>query len=422
MQLTQKIKIEPTEEQKEVLASLSEICRLLYNFSLKERKKNWQKNKNKPREKREHITYTDQQNKLSLLKKKYPKYKWVYSKVLQMTLRKLNADYKSFFSLWKGNEKARLPKYKGKKYFTTLCYNQSGFKITNGKIKFSHNHPQKTPLVFNIPKKFDFEDKKVKQVEIFRDEFKSEYYVCVSYEVEVPEYEDNGKYQAFDLGIIKHTAVNSEGKFIEFYNKRPYKYWERKIKEVQSKRDKCNRESNKWKWYNEKLKKMKRKCANQIKDFQHKQSKKIVENTKANTLIVGKIKVKKMNNKNKWQKRLHYSTHNTGYMKRIVRFLSYKAEKRGKKVIEISEINTTKMCCMCGKKENRKLYERTIKCDCGNEMDRDKNSAVNIMKRFLSQERSVNEQSIQDLLRQTVNGKTKVSQKRFGELAGSSLQ
>ncbi len=31
------------------------------------------------------------------------------------------------------------------------------------------------------------------------------------------------------------------------------------------------------------------------------------------------------------------------------------------------------------------LSIRTMKCDCGNEMDRDANSSVNIMTRFLSQ-------------------------------------
>ncbi|PTD93970.1 hypothetical protein C9439_04525 [archaeon SCG-AAA382B04] len=75
----------------------------------------------------------------------------------------------------------------------------------------------------------------------------------------------------------------------------------------------------------------------------------------------------------------------------------------GKKVIEINEANTTKRCCVCGKKQEMPLHKRTYKCDCGNEIDRDKNSAVNIMNRFLSQKRSVNEQSsfMEDFLRQT---------------------
>ena len=66
-----------------------------------------------------------------------------------MTLRTLDANFKSFFSLWKnGHKDARPPKYKGKKYFTTLKYNQSGFKLKNGYIQFSHKYND-TPLVFN---------------------------------------------------------------------------------------------------------------------------------------------------------------------------------------------------------------------------------------------------------------------------------
>lgn len=39
---------------------------------------------------------------------------------------------------------------------------------------------------------------------------------------------------------------------------------------------------------------MSRKKANQVKDFKHKLSKTMVENTKANTIIVGDLDVKQM--------------------------------------------------------------------------------------------------------------------------------
>ena len=90
MQLTQQIKIKPTTAQEVVLNTLSEKCRLIYNFALKERKEAF-KNKLKG------INYIKQQNDLPKLKTKYPEYSWVYSKVLQYTLRTLDADYKSFF-------------------------------------------------------------------------------------------------------------------------------------------------------------------------------------------------------------------------------------------------------------------------------------------------------------------------------------
>ena len=103
------------------------------------------------------INYVKQQNDLPQLKNKFPEYNWVYSKVLQYTLRTLDADFKSFFALnKKGDKDARPPKFKGKKFFTTIIYNQSGFKTGNGWIEFSHKHPLKTKLRFDIPKKFAF--------------------------------------------------------------------------------------------------------------------------------------------------------------------------------------------------------------------------------------------------------------------------
>ncbi|OKY78474.1 MAG: IS605 OrfB-like transposable element containing RNAse H-like and Zn finger domain [Candidatus Methanohalarchaeum thermophilum] len=328
----------------------------------------------------------------------------MYLKVLQMILKKLDADYKSFFSLWKkGDNKAKLPGFKGSKYFTNLCYNQSGVKIKKGEIKFSYNHPDKAELSFDISTKFYLEDKNIRQIEIFRDEVKEEYYISISYEVDTPKYKDNGKYQAFDLGVNKHIGVNMSGKFVGFKNPRPDKYWQSKIEEVQSKKDRCKKGSNRWKWYNKKLQQVKRKLANQMKDWQHKLSKKIVENTKANIIVVGDLDTKDMAQNNKNVEGLNRSLQNTGTIGRFVRFLIYKAELVGKKVIEINEANTTKKCCVCGKKQDMPLHKRTYKCDCGNEIDRDKNSAINIMNRFLSQERSVNEQSsfMEDFLRQT---------------------
>ena len=98
MQLTQKIRIFPSPTQEQVLWALSEKCCLIYNFALAERIENWQKNKDTPNEERTYINYTDQQNNLPSLKDKYPEYKLVYSKVLLMMLKKLDANYKSFFA------------------------------------------------------------------------------------------------------------------------------------------------------------------------------------------------------------------------------------------------------------------------------------------------------------------------------------
>ena len=82
-------------------------------------------------------------------------------------LKKLDANYKSFFALWKkGDKDAKPPQFKGKKHFTTFCYNQSGFKLQGNSIAFSHRHPSKTVLEFELPS-HRIPEGKIKQVEIF---------------------------------------------------------------------------------------------------------------------------------------------------------------------------------------------------------------------------------------------------------------
>ena len=397
MQLTQKIKIEPTKEQIIVLKDLSEKCRLIYNFGLQDRKLSYE-NKQK-------ITYIDQQNKLPSIKEQWPEYKMVYSKVLQYVLRTLDANYKSFFELRKNGDKDAMPPgFKGNKYFTTMVYNQSGFKYENSHIILSHKHPNKIPLKFKIPEKFYFD--KISQISIY--EKKKKYYISVTYEKSVKVFVQNNLYQAFDLGINKQSCVNSYGKFKDFINPRIDKYWNKPIKILQSRRDKYKKHSRRWEHLNNCFHRCNTKYSNQLIDYQHKLSRKIVNNTKASTIIVGDLDIKKMSKltiKNtpkyekmsykdkkialKKEKTLHHSLQSTGYISRLVHFLTYKSELVGKRTIKDDESYTSLTCCCCGKiKKKLPVSERIYKCDCGNLIDRDRNSSINIMKRFLSKNAS----------------------------------
>jgi len=284
MKLAYKTPIVVSDQQKKVLWDLSEKNRLLYNFALAERKSNYQTEKNKPKKKRKFITYQDQQNELPALKKQFPEYKQVYSKVLQMTLRKLNANFKSFYGLLKnGHTDARPPGFKGKDRFQTLCYNQSGFRLEGNLLTLSHKHSSGIKLAFEL----EYEPiGDIIQIELFQDH-KNRWYVSIICEVEVPPYFDNGLYQAFDPGVTNIvSAVNLHGKHLQFTNRRVDLYWKDKISEVQARRDFCKKKSKRWHFYHKKLLAMKRKLRDQLKDFQHKISKVCVENTKANTLIM----------------------------------------------------------------------------------------------------------------------------------------
>jgi putative transposase len=184
----------------------------------------------------------------------------------------------------------------------TLCYNQSGLDIEGNTISFSHRHPSKTELKFDIshyPLKKRV--KKIKQVELFTK--KGKWFVALAYEIHEPEYADNGKYQAIDLGVSNHvSAVNLEGKFVQIKNRRADLYWKDKLEDVHSKRDHCKKGSNRWKRYHHTYCKMKMKCANQLRDFQHKVSKQIAEHTKAHTIILGELNVKQIARKKKTTK------------------------------------------------------------------------------------------------------------------------
>ena len=382
MHLTANVEIYPTEEQLKVLWEISDRCCSLYNLALAERKDVWKNDKKS-------IKYVDQQNKLSEFKKKNPEYKIVYSKTLQGVLKKLDANYKSFFGLRKnGDLTARPPNFRSRNFFKTIPYNQSGFKITNGRISFSHNVSD-VPLDFEIAKVFP----NIKQVEIYNDDpyhAKGNFYISVTYEVATPEYIDNGNYQAIDAGITKIvTCINLKGKIHEVQTPRPDKYWQPKMDKIKSRRDHCKKKSRKWLQLHSNYRKMERKKSNQLKDFQHKLSKKMVNNTKANTIIIGKLAVKKMAQskklKGKRNRAMNRGTQNQGYLSRFIEFLTYKAELIGKRVIKIDESYTSKMCYVCGKLHEMPLWKRNMECNCGNYIDRDQNSAVNIMYNFLSQ-------------------------------------
>jgi putative transposase len=410
MQLTLPIRIQPTQEQESVLWDLSEKCRLIYNFGLTERRDAY---KNKTR-----ISYIKQQNGLPTLKQQYPEYTWVYSKVLQGVLKSLDNDYKSFFNLKKNKDKkARSPGFKGKDYFTTMLYNQSGFEISDSNdhivirksmdtrikrpvstyiehdqlyIDLSHKHPSGVPLKFELPATL-LEERIFKhavtidQVNVYQKG--NEFYISITYDVPSIKFNNNDAYLAIDIGVSKQTMINSDGNFTELINRRPDKYWEPKINQVQSRRDHCLKNSRKWNLLHGNLKKIKRRSSDQLCDNQHKITKRIIGNTDANVIVIGKLDVKSMAaskpDDKKYNKSVHRGTHNSGHMGRFAQFLTYKAEAMGKRIIRIDESYTSKMCCVCGSLKDMSLNDRTYECEvCGNVLDRDCNSSVNILLRY----------------------------------------
>jgi putative transposase len=65
--------------------------------------------------------------------------------------------------------------------------------------------------------------------------------------------------------------------------------------------------------------------------------------------------------------------------------LVYKCLLYGKEVVIVDEKDTSKTCSGCGHKQPMPLWKRTYRCPaCRLVMDRDENSAVNILKRYFA--------------------------------------
>ena len=384
MEIITNLKINPSQEQINTLWNLSNECRMLYNHFLSEKLKLF----NDSNFTNFDMSYIKNKKELHFLRENENHYNIVNVKVLQKTIKTLNYDFNVFLNNLNSNKKVNPPKFKGKKYFMNMVFDKfnNSFTFQNKKLVLIHNFND-VKLEFTLPKIIKF--KNIKEIELLNTKpykGRGDFVLKIKHSVDKVKYFDNKQYQAFDLGIWKFvTGINSKGKTIQIWNPRINDYWYTKINQIRYRMKKCKKYSNRWYRLKTALIKILLKKKNAMKNYLHKLVKKLITNTKANTLIVGDLSVNHIPLIKKGFNKLDLNTQNYIYIHNFINLLSFKAEMMGKKVIKIDESNTSKMCCICGKIHKMNISKRTMKCDCGNEIDRDINSAINIMKRYLSQ-------------------------------------
>ena len=87
----------------------------------------------------------------------------------------------------------------------------------------------------------------------------------------------------------------------------------------------------------------------------------------------------------KRNKHLNRAVFNEWGLYTFIQMLTYKCQLSGKDLQFLDERNTSKQCSGCGHLQAMPLWKRTYCCvECGLVMDRDENSAVNILMRFLA--------------------------------------
>jgi putative transposase len=74
---------------------------------------------------------------------------------------------------------------------------------------------------------------------------------------------------------------------------------------------------------------------------------------------------------------------------KFAQLLDFKAESAGCQIVKIDPRNTSKTCSQCGSIQDMPLWKRTYECaECGFVIDRDYNSAINILNKLSGSERT----------------------------------
>jgi len=336
--LSYKFRIYPSKTVEAKLQEHLDLCRWLYNRLLEEL--------NRAKAKAQRLTWKDAQALIVKLKRENPELNQVYSKVLQMVNNQLWSNIHALASVKKNGRKIGKLRFKGK-WFKTLNFNQSGFKLEGKKLYLSKVGAINIKLHRSVKGK-------IKGV-IIKRELSGKLFAVFQCENRVMPLVENGRVIGLDVGV-RHFLSDSDGRQIE----NP-KFYERSLERVQkahrtlSRKKKGSKNRAKARI---RLTRAYERIVNQRDDFLHKLSKFYINNY--DVLIVEDLNITSMvRNRNLAGKILDAS------WGKFLQMLAYKAENAGRILVKINPRGTSQE------------YKH-------GELDRDYNASLNILERGLS--------------------------------------
>ena len=351
--LTIKYRIYPTRKQQDALWKQSNLLTKLYNQFL-EQKITAYKNKGI------NIKRFELQSQLPKIKEENPEYKEIHSQVLQQVPKRLTETYNAFFRRGFG-----FPNFRSSKFFFGLVFPQNtgcrvvGKRLVVGKERIKMVQHRSIP-----------ESIKTRTITRTAD---NKWSVCLSYENQQHLQVNNEKILGVDLGL-KNIIYCSDGHSIK--NKNHMKYFDKQIAKIQSGQSKCKKWSRQYRKHQKVINRLYGQKVRKTKDFLHKVSHTLVHKD-FDIIGLEKLEPKRMTEQSKWHG-LNKSMRNS-QLALLTSYIKYKAENEGKRVVFVNPKHTSKKCSVCGKKNDIKLWNREMNCDCGNHMDRDYNASLNIM-------------------------------------------
>lgn len=371
-----RVRLYPTEEQEVLIDKTIGCCRFVHNQTLADCKQSYEQTQHFP-SKSERIT------NLVPLKEENAFLKEVDSTALQQSVRDLNSGMNNFF---KNRHHFGFPKFKSKhsqKQSYRTPYNRGAAGVLDNKhIKLPKLGKVRTKR-FDMPNVYKIFNITVEKTST------GKYYASICIETEVQPLHKTGKQFGFDLGLID-LLIGSDGTRVErpkydYAFKDKLAQEQRKLSKMRTKLERANLNPDECKNYQKqkhKVAKLHEHVANCAKDFNHKVSRKLVEEYDLITMedlnVIGLIK-----NHN-----LAYSIADVRWSQ-LINFIQYKCQWYGKKFVQLDQFYpSSKICSCCGtyhKDIVNSLSVREWTCpDCGTHHDRDVNAAKNILNQALS--------------------------------------
>lgn len=350
-----KFRLYPTKKQQEDLFNQLNLCRFVYNQLLEELGRN---------KDRKHI-----QHYILDLKEKYPQLNQVYSKTLQYECYRLFSNIRGLSQAKKKGNKIGKLRFKGRNWFKTICYNQSGFKLIKQDKRYNLLHLSKVGDIRLLQHR-EIEGK-IKGIIIKRkvDSWEAHLITDGKYQIEKGE-----RVIGIDLGVISFLTDNEGNKVSS-----PL-YFRQKLSQLKILQQKLSRKKrgshNRYKARLQ-VAKLHEHITQQRDDFIHKTTTKLVNDCKF-------IGTEDLNIKSMQMSAYNSRNINDSSWGKFLQMLDFKAENAGCQVVKVNPANTTKECSVCGSKQDMPLWIRQYNCPiCWMSLDRDTNSAINILKRAL---------------------------------------
>lgn len=346
----------PTKKQERILRQILDECRWLYNHLLEQRKNSWEQTKKS-------LSLYDQINTFGKLKEERESLSGVHSQVLQNIAVRIDLAFQAFFRRIRKGEKPGYPRFKGEGRYNSFTFPQSGFRIVREGLSLSkvgivrivlHRKVQGTIKTLTI-----------------RKSPTNKWYASFACLFEEKTMRKNKLQIGIDVGLSSFVTL-SNGEQIH-----PPKFFrkdEKALAKVQRKFSKTEKDTPERKRQRQIVARIHERIKFRRENFAHQLSRKLVN--RFGFIAVEDITVNRMLHNHCLAKSISDAA-----WSQFFRYLSYKAEYAGRKVVKVNPAYTSQDCSRCGHREEKPLALREHRCSCcGYITDRDHNAAQNILR------------------------------------------